>query len=298
MTTKTPPPETEAPSVVHVPIEDIGVLPTVVAKINALADDPSTDADRVARLILRDPSLTSKILHIINSSFYGLRQEVRSIQHAVAYLGIQQVRNLVVSSTLIESFRFDHGIVEPRAIWEHSLGCAIGSKRMGDMLPGIDGDLVYLGGLLHDLGRIVMISQFSGPYREVINNCERGLCTLREAEQARFDGSHEEIGEAVGRAWGFSDAVLTIIRHHHQPAEGGALAAAVAIVSFANAVCHHEGLRFGFSPDDDNFHENKEFAWHTLGAHHPELGGVNQQDVEAAVVESVQNAKAAVAELF
>jgi putative nucleotidyltransferase with HDIG domain len=288
----------KTPVILDVPIDDIGVLPTVVTRVNELANDPSTDADRVARLILRDPSLTSKVLRIINSAFYGLRQQVQSIQHAVAYLGIHQVRNIVWSSALIESFRFAHGVVEPGTVWEHSLGCAIGAKRMGDLLPEVDGDGAYLGGLLHDLGRIVLLSRFPDSYREVIQVCERGLCTLREAETGEFGISHEEVGASVGEGWDFQEAVIAMIRHHHDPQAAGFYTAPAAVISFVDAICHEQGLRFGFAFDDDTSGYDKDEAWAALRVGHPDLSGVEQENIEAEVVDSIRLTKSFVAGIF
>jgi HD-like signal output (HDOD) protein len=288
----------DCPTIAGIKIEDVGVLPQVVGQINELAERPSTRAEEVARLILRDPTLTSKILRILNSAYYGLRREIHSLQHAVAYLGIQQIRNLVISSALVESFRFEHGFVEPDRVWEHSLGCAIGAKRIGDTLPGVDGDGAYLGGLLHDLGRIILLSQRPEDYREVVDVCERGLCTLREAEESRFGVSHEEAGCALGEAWGFSEPVLAAIRYHHRPAEAGPMVPLVAAVGFANAVCHQEGIRFGFEVDEELTAGEKETAWEVLIASDPSHRGLQRELMEQRVAESIRETRGVISELL
>jgi HD-like signal output (HDOD) protein len=279
-------------------IRDIGVLPEVVANINRMAEDPNVNAEQVAGLILRDPALTSKVLRIINSSFYGLRQEIRSVQHAVAYLGIHQVRNLVICSALIESFRFDHGVVDPRSVWEHSLACAIGAKRLGDMLPGIDGDGTYLGGLLHDLGRIILLAKLPNSYAEVVNIGERGLCTLREAEESRFGMHHDEIGYTIGRSWGFAEPVLAMIRYHHCPAEAERYAAQAAVISLSNSICHREELGYGFEVDHELALEEGDRAWEQLQSEHPAARKFQRDAVEEVVTESVAHTRALVADLF
>lgn len=279
-------------------IEEIGVLPQVVDQINDLADRPSTTAEEVARVILRDPTLTSKILRIVNSTFYGLRREIRSVPHAIAYLGIQQVRNLVVSSALIESFRFEHGVVEPAKVWEHSLGCAIGAKRLGDTLPGVSGDLGYLGGLLHDIGRIVLLSKFPDDYADVVGTCERGLCPLREAEESRFEISHEEAGFILGQAWGFSKSVLSMILHHHRPRKAGPATAQAALVGLANAVCLMEGLHFGFWVDVDFAPRERDRAIGILSETDPAIRDMNWDETLQSLVESIQHTKTLVADLF
>ena len=232
-------------------IGDVGVLPQVAARVLELADEPESTGQEIAAVIIRDPSLTSKLLRLINSAAFGLRGEVRSIQHAVAYLGIPQIRDLVVSSAVVESFKFDHGIVDPRSVWEHCFGCALGSKRVADMLTGLDGNAAYLGGLLHDLGRICFISSFPAEYADLVALSERGLCPLSEAEQAHFGMAHEEAGEALGREWGFDERVSAMIRWHHDPARAADDAIYAAIVGYVNAVCHERRLRFGFEIDDE-----------------------------------------------
>jgi putative nucleotidyltransferase with HDIG domain len=240
----------------------------------------------------------SKILRIINSAYYGLRQEVRSVEHAVNYLGIQQIRNLVVSSALVESFRFDHGVIEPRCVWEHSLGCAIGAKRIGDLLPRLDGDQAYLGGLLHDIGRIFLLSKYPDRYGEVVAVSERGLMTLRSAERSHFGGTHEEIGFELGKSWGFSDTVLAAVRHHHAAAKAGELAPLVAVVSFANAMCHEHGLRFGFELDDDPVTRIKNHAWEIIQASHPQPELLYFEELEGAALASLDETRDLVSKLF
>jgi len=288
----------KTPDLSRMKIEDLGVLPEVVAQINHLAEQPSTNSDQVARLILRDPTLTTKILRIVNSTYYGLRQEVRSIQHAVSYLGLHQIRNLIISSALIESFRFDHGVVEPSSVWEHSLGCAIGAKRLGDLLDSVDGDGAYLGGLLHDLGRIAMLSKYPDTYAQVVNTCERGLAPLRDAEKSCFGVSHEQAGHTLGSLWGFSEAVLAMVRYHHRPEDAGQYVAPTAVVAVSNAICHREGLRFGFAVDDETADDERQHAWDTLIASHPLENDFDREAVEERVAESVRNTKKLVADIF
>jgi HD-like signal output (HDOD) protein len=286
------------PIIAGLTIEDIGILPEAVAQINQMAERPDVTAEMVAGPIERDPTLTSKVLRILNSAYYGLRREVRSISHAVAYLGILQIRNIVVSSSVIEAFAFQHGIVDPRLVWEHSLGCAIGAKRLGDMIPELDGDGAYLGGLLHDLGRIVFISKFAEEYGPVVNACERGLCTIRDAEESRFGITHQEAGFILGEAWEFSDAVLAMIRHHHDPAVAGALAPQAAVVGIANSICHSNRLRFGFEMDDEVAMEELEQSWTALMESHQPAAILDREQAEKIVTEAVSHAKELVADLF
>ena len=285
-------------SIAGIDLEDIGVLPEVAVQVNRIADDPSTRAEQVASIILRDPTLTSKVLRIINSSYYGLRCEVKSIQHAVAYLGISQVRNLVVSSALVESFRFEHGVVEPRTIWEHSLGCAIGAKRLGDRLQAIDGDGAYLGGLLHDVGRILLVSQRPEEYAAVVGTCERGVCSLIDAETSAFDVSHAEVGHALGRAWGFSEPVLSMILHHHRPDEAGEFAPMAAVIGLANSICHRERMGFGFQLDLEIAEEEADRAWNVIASADPAFASLDRREVEDEVTESVQRTREVVSKLF
>ncbi|RMG43068.1 MAG: HDOD domain-containing protein [Acidobacteria bacterium] len=283
------------PTIAGVEIQDVGVLPQVAAKVNELASRPDVTGDQIASIILRDPTLTSKVLRLVNSAAFGPRQEIRSLKHAIAYLGINQIRNLVVSSVLVESFRFDHGIVEPRSVWEHCFGCALGAKQLGDLLPDLDGTECYLGGLLHDLGRIVFLSHFSEAYGEVVGLCERGLCPLRDAETSRFGISHAEAGYELGRSWNFSEPVLAMIRYHHEPDAAGPWAPLAAVVGLADAVCHVERLRFGFEIDDDDALEEFERAWSVLLA---DIPAADRRELAEPVEAAVRRARSLVAGLF
>ena len=238
------------------------------------------------------------MLRILNSAFYGLRRDITSIPHAVAYLGIHQIRNIVLSSAVIDSFKFNNGVVDPRGVWEHSLGCAMGAKRMGDILPDVDGDGSYLGGLLHDLGRFVFLSKFSDEYSGVIDACERGLCSISEAEESRFDISHSEAGYLLGKAWGFSEVVLSTIRHHHNPAAAGEFVPQAATVAFSDAICNLNGLRFGFEVDDRSAEEAREQSWEVLLASVEPSACLQRDLLEGAILESIEHTKSLVSQMF
>lgn len=283
------------PIIAGLDVQDIGVLPQVAAKVNEMASRPDATGDELAAVILRDPTLTSKVLRLVNSAALAPRQPIRSLRHAIAYLGITQIRNLVLSSVLVEAFRFDHGIVEPRSVWEHCFGCALGAKALGDRLAGVDGGECYLGGLLHDLGRIVFLSHFPEAYGEVVSLCERGLCSLHEAERSRFGIDHTEAGDLLGETWGFSEPVRAMIRHHHDAGAAGSWALLVAIVGLADAICHAERLQFGFEIDDEEAEQGRERAWVVLAGH---LADADRETLLEPAVEAVRQARSFAANLF
>lgn len=291
------PRDEEVPTIAGLPIRDIGMLPEVARRIHTMAEDPATRAEDVARVIVRDPALTSMVLRIVNSSFYGLRREVRGLGHAIAYLGIHQIRNLVMSSAIVNAFQFNHGIVEPKSVWQHALGCAIAAKKLGDPIPAIDGDGCYLGGLLHDVGRMAFLSAFAQDYADVIETCERGLCALGDAEASRFDVSHEEAGEILGRAWGFSEPVVAIVRHHHGPDAAGEHAAMAAVVAIADATCHVGGLGFGFELDRERAEDSMDGHWDSLRR---ALGDTcpDRDAVQPELIETMRQARGSIEALF
>lgn len=198
-------------------------LPTVPRLYAALLDalsreDPSLR--EVAGLIAQDVGMSAGILKLVNSAFFGLRTHVASPAHAVNLLGLEIVKALVLGIGLFDRFDKDaFRDFDLEKLWGHSFGTGRLAREIAECEGASAGDreICYIAGLLHDVGKLVMATNFPEPYREVIRGSQEGLGTILDMERQMFGASHAEVGAYLLGLWGVEDPVVRAVYLHHEP---------------------------------------------------------------------------------
>ena len=203
-------------------VHSLPSLPAVVLKVQSAIAANEKRAE-IARVIEQDPVLAARLLRAANSSFFGVRSPIRSIDKALVLLGVNMVRNLLVMTAvhgtlrrfrLAPSFSLMH-------YWEHSLTTAVMAKLMSQRTSSISADDAFVAGLLHDLGEITLASLFPDE-RAVVLAPSFGSDLALEARTFGYD--HVEVGVAIAEQWALPDFVVEGIRFHHDPAATSPLA--------------------------------------------------------------------------
>lgn len=205
-------------------ISHIATLPEITLKIVELVEDPRSTAQDLHKVIANDPALCSRILKVVNSSFYGLPGQIGSINRAIVLLGLNAVKNIAIAASLAKLFR--GGEMSPhfsaRSLWEHSVGAAGACKLIADRLKFGFGDEAFLAGLIHDIGIMVEMQYDRNRLVEVI--AELGVDTMGipsrcmlEVENEIFGASHQEFGKALCERWKFPHTFSMVTGHHHDP---------------------------------------------------------------------------------
>ena len=189
-------------------------ISVVVQRILVLTTDPATTVDELASAVEGDQVLAAKVIRLVNSPFFGLDREVTSIRQAVIFLGFNTIRQLVMSVSFGYAFEF-----VPRAeldrFWRHSLAVAILSRRIAELVPGMDADRLFASGLLHDLGHLVLLTAFPEEYRQIIEEASHtgDISTL---EREHFGIDHADVGLVLGTEWNFPAQIVDAIYYHHK----------------------------------------------------------------------------------
>lgn len=196
-------------------------LPAVVSKVIELTERPDATATDLERLINSDPAIASKVLRVVNSAFYGLRSQVSTVAHATVILGFTQVRNLVLSMaamSLVKGGGTVGGQVQ-LAFWKHAFGSGAAATEIGKLkkLSNEECDLVYMGGLLHDLGALFLLSNFSDLYRETLRIAATEGIPLEQAEYRFLGITHGSVGELLTTTWNFPEPLRLVVGMHHGP---------------------------------------------------------------------------------
>lgn len=191
---------------------------------------------QIAEIIGRDPSLTSRLLRLVNSVYYGLGTPVNSIEEAVFFLGVRQIRQLAMVTPVIEDFqRLTKQCDFPwRDFWQHCIGTAILTREVAASTKAETDDSVYVAGLVHDVGKIVMAWTFPEHFAEIHRQAEPGTRELREIENEVLGIDHGELGALYLERHRLPELMINSARYHHQPENAGQNQQVVAAVQIAD----------------------------------------------------------------
>lgn len=242
-------------------LQDLPSLPAVVMELLGAIDQEDVDISVLAKKVSHDQALTAKTLRLANSSLYGLQVKVTTIQQAITYLGFQTTRNLITAAAVTGCFAqgqcpgFDD-----KAFWRHSIAVAACCKVIARRVR-FNQDYAFTAGLLHDIGRLVLVSSFPENYQQVLVYRRANDCHVQQAEQVVMGVDHVMAGMALAEHWNFSDTMKTAIACHHDPAAPGAGLLAT-IVHVANAIVHALDVA---QEEDDLVPAVSPAAWTALG---------------------------------
>lgn len=240
---------------------DLDMMPAVARKVMQLVADQNTNANQLSEVLEKDANITARILKIANSAFYGLRREVKSVQQAIVVLGFRTLRSMVVASSS-KSLHKRLGITE-QLMWDHSIGSAIGAKLIAAKFSASVGEMAFVGGLLHNVGKTIMNNECQQQYNEVMQLVYNDGLSPLEAELEVFKYSHPEVGFRVTEKWGLPKELSQIIRFHHlshislddrSGIKGQAdLETAMACVEMSTHICRSLGIGFRDKKPDFDF---------------------------------------------
>ncbi|HEU4852213.1 MAG TPA: HDOD domain-containing protein [Telluria sp.] len=218
-------------------LEDLPSLPAVVMELLNSIDQEDVDIAVLAKKVSHDQALTAKTLRLANSSAFGLQTKVTTIQQAITFLGFQATRNLITAAAITGCFAentcrgFDH-----KAFWRHSIATAACARILARH-KRLNQDFAFTAGLLHDIGRLVLVSGFPGHYEQVLAHRAQEDCSVLEAERAVLGTDHMAAGAALAGHWNFPETIRLPIALHHEPETKGA-GFLSAIVHVADAMVH------------------------------------------------------------
>ena len=193
-------------------------LSTVASKLINITGKEETTIYDISKLIAQDVSLSSKILKVVNSSFYNFPNEVGTIQQAVAILGTNAVRSLVLSFSFLNMERPQHGEgFNYGRFWEESLAAAVASKLIMAKVSDGDPEEVFTVSLLQNLGKLILACAYKEEYDQLLAEAEGSERRLIELEEERLGASHAYVGGEAAKRWNFPESLATPIIYHHNP---------------------------------------------------------------------------------
>jgi len=232
-------------------INNLPPFPENILRIQKLIDNPDSDIPIIARHIAMDPALTADLLKIVNSAQYMLSKKVDNITDAVKMIGIKGIKNLLFTYGTQKVLGDD--TADKKTLWEHSYRTAFYAYNLAKNFKKDSGllDDVYVGGILHDMGKII----FSDVHPNLLNKI-KGYCLKKNVASHTFEDicaglNHAEIGALVAEKWNFPEKLVAAIRYHHDPeAAPPECKDIVDTVYVANMLCEYENRNITFDQID------------------------------------------------
>jgi putative nucleotidyltransferase with HDIG domain len=201
-------------------IESFPSIPSVYVELTEKLRNGEASMEEIGAIIIRDPSLTIKLLQIVNSPFYGLPMPVTDPQKAVNLLGLDIVKGFVLSSGIFKQYENSSGVcLQIDALWQHSLKSANIVRQIAkrERLEKDIEEASFIASLLHDVGKIIIASNFPNEHKEICDRTESDGMPGWHAEQMVLGVSHAEIGAYLLGLWGLPLTIIKAVQEHHRP---------------------------------------------------------------------------------
>ncbi len=220
-------------------------LPDIYARIVDAIKSPRSSAAYIADVISKDVSLSAKLLRLVNSPFYGFPQKIDTLSRAVTIVGSNHLSNLALGISVISLFTdVPSGVINMKSFWQHSVACGTAARLLSGQVNGTNEERFFVAGLLHDIGRLVMIKHSPERYLAVTQRMESEDESVCKAEQAIWGFTHAELAGALLRQWKFPAVLEGTVRLHHDPVRSGTLLEP-AYVHLADIISHAMGYAAG-----------------------------------------------------
>jgi HD-like signal output (HDOD) protein len=250
-------------------VQDISSLvspPDVCIRVFELVESNQATARELGEIISCDPSLTARLLRLVNSSFYQYSRRIDTVSRAIAVIGISELYNLVIAVSAVKSFsRIPGFVVNIDTFWRHGISCGIIARMLARRCGVLHTERLFVAGLLHDIGSLLVYNRAPETARDLILAARGNEGVLYRTEHQAFGFSHADLGGLLLEQWRLPDPLQQAVRHHHDPAAAGTHGRMeAAIVHIADALANHrEQGAFSAEPSAEVFID--ESAWETTG---------------------------------
>jgi putative nucleotidyltransferase with HDIG domain len=216
--------------------QELPSLPAVFRLVSEQLDDHSYSLDQIGNTLQNDPAITTRILKLVNSSYYGLPGQVTSVTLAVNLLGRERCKHVLIGSVLDGVFEDgENPAFSIQAFWQHSIKTALIARQLADYTDGIEEpEAMFTAGLLHDIGKLLLFERFPEEMLAAEETMIRRRIDELSAEISQVGLTHTAVGEALMQHWGLPDILVECARYHHEAVHDGPNRRATHLVYLAN----------------------------------------------------------------
>ncbi len=209
-------------------INQLPMLPKVVQEVETQLKQDDIDLHVLAETINHDQVLAARVLRMSNSAYFGCSRTVKTVEDAVALIGLENVETLVVASGVTTAFTNVPGM-DLQRFWQHSLVTASIARQISHEL-GLQTGTAYIAGLLHSIGQLPIHMVFPAAGAQVLQACRgQNVLERKSIEQSILGIDHCQIGEMLAKMWNFPEEILCVIRHYAEPLQSQACSLAPVV---------------------------------------------------------------------
>lgn len=232
-------------------------------QLNEAINNPETSFSDIAGIINKDSSLSLRLLKIANSSFYSFPSKIETITQAITIIGTNQLRDLVLATTVINSFKgISESLINMDLFWRHSIACGLAARIIATYRRELNVERFYVRGILHDIGRLVLYMEAPVDAGKALKIAKSKNKHLHAAEREVMGFDHAAVGGALMKAWELPDSLREAITFHHGPEKAVHFPVDSAIVHLADIIAN--ALQLGSSGEGHVPHLDTA-AWDVIG---------------------------------
>ncbi len=225
----------------------LATLPEVTSQVIATVEDPRSSAGHLHKIIAHDPSLSARILKVVNSSFYGVSGQVGSVERAITLLGLNAVKNVAVAASLGQLFRgvkLGEGFTA-RDLWSHCIAVGVTARELALRINRPKTDDIFLAGLIHDVGILVELQTWPEKLQTICSTVKKTNADFCQVERQVLGVDHQALGKGLAERWKFTRPCQLVAGFHHDPtALAGDEGTVVKLVYIADTLCCQCGRGF------------------------------------------------------
>ncbi|MEN8177440.1 MAG: HDOD domain-containing protein [Pseudomonadota bacterium] len=212
-------------------------LPDVYLRLKDVLDDPEFCMGDVAEVISHDPAATTRLLRLVNSAYFGLAAKIDTVNRAVSMLGTQQVHDLVLASSVAQTFDgMSNQVMDMERFWKKSVYCAIACKELAAKCNVLDGERLFVAGLLRDIGHLIMFQTAPEQAQQAMQHSSKQGVPLFKVEQVLLGIDYAKVGGALLRQWNLPRSLWEPIEFHVEPAVAEEFQLLTALLHIAAAI--------------------------------------------------------------
>ncbi|MCO4783287.1 MAG: HDOD domain-containing protein [Candidatus Cloacimonetes bacterium] len=221
-------------------IDHLSTLPDIVFKIMELTNDKNSGADDLVKVIQTDPSITTKVLRMVNAPYYAVANEIYDVKKAIVRLGFRAIREISLTVSVCELFKSKSNIhgYKRSELWRHLVGVAILAKMISERMNLALSNQAFSAGLLHDIGIILMDQYCQDDFIKVMQNSSENKRCVCECEKEVLTFDHQMLSYGVFEKSEIPDSIADVMRYHHQPQNSKEYAALNSLIYIADKLCN------------------------------------------------------------
>lgn len=196
-------------------------LPDIALRINELISSEKASNTELERIILHDPAITAKILRFANSAYFGFSREVETISRAITLIGHKELRNLVMATSVISTFKdISSDLIDMESFWYQSVTCGVVARLLAVYKKNKARERFFIAGLLHAIGKLILLSQFPKESAEILRYKDQGIQAITNAERKIFGFTYVQLSAELLKLWKLPPSIWRIVEYQLNPLDG------------------------------------------------------------------------------